>query len=107
MPAARFVGVDGTEVLLDVPAGQTLRQAALDNLVPGIIGECGGFATCGTCHVVVDERFRPLLPAPSEDEEIVLEGLLTPVTATSRLACQIAMTDELDGITVHVPESQG
>jgi 2Fe-2S ferredoxin len=107
MPEARFVGADGAESVLDVAVGETLRQAAVDNLVPGIIGDCGGFATCGTCHVFVDERFLPLLPAPSEDEEIMLEGLLAAMTETSRLTCQIAMTDELDGITVHVPESQG
>lgn len=107
MAEARFVGADGAQAVLDVPVGQTLMQVAVDNLVPGVIGDCGGFAACGTCHVLVDERFLALLPAPSEDEEIMLAGLLNPVTATSRLACQIAMTGQLDGITVHVPESQG
>jgi ferredoxin, 2Fe-2S len=107
VPEARFVGAGSAETVLDVPNGQTLKQAAVDNLVPGIIGDCGGYATCGTCHVVVDEPFRARLPTPSEDEEIMLEGLLTPVTAGSRLACQITMADDLDGITVHVPESQG
>lgn len=107
MPKARYVGVDGTETVLDVPVGENLKQAAVDNLVPGILGECGGFATCGTCHVFVDQPYRSRLPDPSEDEEVVLEGLLGPVTEASRLTCQIALTDELDGITVRVPESQG
>lgn len=107
MPKARFVGADGTETVLDVPAGETLKQAAVDNLVPGIIGVCGGFAACGTCHVFVGDGFRGALAAPSEDEEIMLEGLLNPVTDASRLSCQITMTDELDGITVHIPEEQG
>ena len=107
MPEARYLGTDGAETVLDVPVGETLMQAAVDNLVPGIIGDCGGFATCGTCHVYVAERFVALLPDPSEDEETMLEGLLTPVTANSRLACQVTMTDDLDGITVQVPESQG
>jgi 2Fe-2S ferredoxin len=107
VPEARFRGADGAETVLDVPVGETLEQAAVDNLVPGIIGDCGGFATCGTCHVSVDERYLSRLAAPSADEEIMLEGLLTPVTASSRLACQITMADDLDGITVHVPESQG
>jgi 2Fe-2S ferredoxin len=107
LPEARFVCADGREAVLAVPVGETLRKVAIDHDVEGIIGECGGFAACGTCHVFVDERFLPLLAAPSEDEEIMLAGLLNPVTATSRLACQIAMTDALDGITLRVPGAQG
>lgn len=104
---ARFVGTDGAEHVIDVEAGETLKDAALDNGVPGIIGECGGFALCGTCHVSVGPPYAPLLTSPSEDEEIMLEGLLNPVTDASRLSCQIAMTEELDGIIVHIPEEQG
>lgn len=107
MPKARFVGADGAESILEVPVGENLMQAAVDNLVPGVIGDCGGFAECGTCHVFVDQRFSGLLAARSEDEEIMLEGLLNPVTEASRLSCQIVMTGELDGITVHIPEEQG
>lgn len=107
MPDARYVQADGSETLLDVPLGQTLKQAALDAMVPGIIGDCGGFATCGTCHAYVGDDYLDRLPTPSEDEEIMLEGLLGPVTAASRLTCQIAMTPALDGITVTLPATQG
>lgn len=107
MPEVRYVQADGTDTVLDVPVGQNLKQAALDALVPGIIGDCGGFATCGTCHAYVTDDYLGRLPAPSEDEEIMLEGLLGPVTATSRLTCQIPMADALDGITLTLPETQG
>lgn len=107
MPEVRYVQADGTDTVLDVPVGENLKQAALDALVPGIIGDCGGFATCGTCHAYVRGDHLERLPAPSEDEEIMLEGLLGPVTAASRLTCQIPMTEALDGITLDLPETQG
>ncbi|AKS33772.1 2Fe-2S iron-sulfur cluster-binding protein [Mycolicibacterium goodii] len=107
MPTARYVEPNGVKHTVEVPVGENLRQAALDNLVPGIIGECGGYATCGTCHGYVDDSFLPKLAPPSEDEEFMLEGLLAPVTANSRLTCQLIMSPSLEGITIRLPEEQG
>jgi 2Fe-2S ferredoxin len=106
MPVVRFVESDGTAHIVDAAVGQTLKQAAIDNLVPGIIGECGGCATCGTCHGYVDARFLPLLAAPDDNEQMVLEGVPAPLAANSRLTCQILMTEELAGIEIHLPVTQ-
>jgi ferredoxin, 2Fe-2S len=106
VPIARFVEFDGTEHMVEVAVGEDLKQAALDNLVPGIIGDCGGFAECGTCHGYVEEPFLQRLSAPDEAETMMLEGLLAPVTANSRLTCQIPMSADLDGITVRLPQVQ-
>ncbi|GAB3246654.1 2Fe-2S iron-sulfur cluster-binding protein [Nocardioides dilutus] len=106
MSTAHFVEADGTDHTVEVPDGENLKQAAMDNLVPGIIGDCGGFAECGTCHGYVDEAYLDRLPAATEDEEMMLEGILAPVERNSRLTCQIPMTSELDGIVVRLPEVQ-
>ena len=106
MPKAHFVEADGTDHTVDVSEGETLKQAAVDNLVPGIIGDCGGYAECGTCHGYVDEAFLERLPEPSEDEQLMLEGILAPVHHNSRLTCQLTMTPELDDIVVRLPEVQ-
>ncbi|MGV9796781.1 2Fe-2S iron-sulfur cluster-binding protein [Mycobacterium sp. NPDC003449] len=107
MPTARYIESNGVEHAIDVPVGDNLKQAALDNLVPGIIGDCGGYATCGTCHGYIEDSFLSRLAPPTEDEEVMLEGMLAPVTSNSRLTCQLTMTAALDGITVHFPEEQG
>jgi len=107
VPVVRFVQPDGREDAVDVPVGVDLKQAALDALVPGIIGDCGGFATCGTCHGYLDADHADLVPPPSEDEEIMLEGVLGDVVATSRLTCQVVMTEDLAGAVVTLPEVQG
>ena len=82
MPAVRFVQADGSEQVVDVPVGRDLKQAALDDLVPGITGDCGGFASCGTCHAYVSPEFAGRIPPPSVDEADMLDGMLGPVTAT-------------------------
>lgn len=106
MPDVHFIQSDGTDQLVEVPLGENLKQAAIDNLVPGIIGDCGGFASCGTCHAYIDESFQAALDAPSEDEEMVLEGILAPVTENSRLTCQVRMVPALDGVVVRIPDEQ-
>ena len=106
MPVVRFIQFDGTQLSVEVPDGENLKQAALDNMVPGIIGDCGGYAECGTCHGYVEGTSTAELEPPTEDEEMMLEGLLAPVRENSRLTCQIKMRPELDGITVRLPEVQ-
>lgn len=106
MSTAHFVEADGTDHTVEVPDGENLKQAAIDNLVPGIIGDCGGFAECGTCHGYVDEAYLDRLPAQTADEEMMLEGILAPVEHNSRLTCQIPMTPQLAGIVVRLPEVQ-
>jgi 2Fe-2S ferredoxin len=86
--------------------GQSLMQAAVAANVDGIEADCGGLMTCATCHVYVREPHASQLPAPSEDELGMLEFTAAPRKSNSRLSCQIALTEELDGLTVDLPASQ-
>ena len=88
-----------------VENGKSVMEGATDNLLDGIIGECGGCCSCATCHVIVDEAWYARLNSPDETEIEMLEAV-PELTATSRLSCQIAVTDELDGLVVRMPEEQ-
>jgi ferredoxin, 2Fe-2S len=86
--------------------GQNLMQAAVAANVKGIEGECGGMMTCGTCHVYVQEPYASRLPPRSADEDAMLGFTASPRRANSRLSCQIALTEALDGLTADLPASQ-
>jgi 2Fe-2S ferredoxin len=82
-------------------------RGALYNGVDGIVGECGGALSCATCHCYVDEAWTEKVGGPvNETEEELLEQASAEVKPNSRLSCQIDMTDALDGLVVHLPESQ-
>ena len=106
MPKVNYVSADGENREINVPVGTTVMAAALKNGIDGIVAECGGVCMCSTCHVFVDERFFPKLPAASDTEEAVLEISAEERQPTSRLSCQIKMTDELDGLIVRLPAKQ-
>jgi len=100
-----FVEHDGSEHAVDVENGTSLMQAAVNNLVPGIDADCGGECSCATCHVIVTEEWSAKVGGPSAPEASMLE--LTPERSpSSRLACQIEIKDELDGLRVRLPEFQ-
>jgi 2Fe-2S ferredoxin len=80
--------------------------AALKNGIDGIVAECGGVCMCSTCHVFVDENFFNRLPPAQDTEEAVLEIAAEERRPTSRLSCQIMVTDALDGLIVRLPERQ-
>jgi 2Fe-2S ferredoxin len=86
--------------------GASLMEAAVQHEVEGIVGECGGSAVCGTCHVYIDENDCARLPSMNDFEDAMLDGTASERRANSRLACQIPVTPALDGLTVHIPESQ-
>lgn len=105
MTRIRFIEHDGTEHEVQAQNGRSLMLAAVDNLVPGIDADCGGECACATCHVILPEDAYATLGGPGEMEEQMLD--LNPErSATSRLSCQIPVTDALDGLTVHLPEFQ-
>jgi ferredoxin, 2Fe-2S len=83
----------------------TVMEAARKELVPGIEAECGGACSCATCHVYVDEAWREKVGPPSQMEEDMLDFAFD-VRASSRLSCQIKVSDDLDGLVVSVPEKQ-
>lgn len=107
MPKVIYVDHAGQEMQVDVPVGENVMRGALYNGIEGIAGECGGGLSCATCHCYVDEAWIGKVGGPSSDaEEELLESAAAEVKPTSRLSCQIEMTDALDGLVVHMPESQ-
>ena len=102
MPDIIFVKPDGSEHVIAVENGTTVMEAGRDaNL--GIEGTCGGCLSCATCHVIVDPAWFAKIGAPSEDEVDMLD-LAFGLTQTSRLGCQIEMSDDLTGLKVAIPE---
>ncbi len=105
MTRVRFIEHDGTEHEVEADNGRSLMLAAIDNLVPGIDADCGGECACATCHVMLTDEAYAALGPPGETEEQMLD--LNPERSpTSRLSCQIPVTDELDGLKVQLPEFQ-
>jgi 2Fe-2S ferredoxin len=102
-----YVNANGEERVVDAEVGDSVMSAARRNGVPGIIGECGGNNSCATCHVWVREEFRALVGDPGDLEDDLLDLGVAERRDCSRLGCQIALTEELDGLTVDVPPVQG
>jgi ferredoxin, 2Fe-2S len=102
VPKVTYVGLDGQEQTVEAVDGESVMATAVKNGVPGIIGECGGNASCGTCHVFVREEYMALVGEPNEMEEDLLEMGVDDRRETSRLSCQIKVVPELDGLTVDV-----
>ena len=101
MPNIIFVTPDGAEHQVAVEDGVTVMEAGRDAGL-GIEGTCGGCLSCATCHVIVDKDWHAKLPAPSEDEEDMLD-LAFGLTRTSRLGCQMTIAEGLDGLRVSLP----
>lgn len=105
MPRVIYIDAQGGEFEADVAVGQNLMEGAVDHMIDGILGECGGVMSCATCHCYVDPAWVSKIPAASEMEEDMLDMVIDPQD-NSRLSCQIDMTDDLDGIVVRLPKSQ-
>ena len=95
---------DGSKITADVSNGTNLMEAATDNDVPNILGECGGSLSCATCHVYVDEAWVDKCGIAESFESDMLEATEAERKTSSRLSCQIEVNDELDGVILHVPE---
>ncbi len=105
MSLVHFISFDGVRRSIETAVGENLMRAATDNGVPGIDGDCGGQCACATCHVFVSAPWAERLPVMQTKEHEILD-FTNERRETSRLACQIIMTPELDGIEVHMPEGQ-
>ena len=106
MTKITIVAHDGTRFDIEAENGSTVMENAIKNAVPGIEAECGGACACATCHVYVDEQWTDTVGQPEPMEEDMLD-FAYDVRPTSRLSCQIRVSDALDGLTVTVPERQG
>jgi len=106
MPKITFIEHDGTVHEIEAEIGSTVMESAIKGGVTSIVAECGGSCTCSTCHVYVDEAWRDKLPAASPEEEDQLDFAFD-LQPSSRLSCQIKVTEALDGLVVRTPSYQG
>jgi 2Fe-2S ferredoxin len=93
----------GGAITAAVPTGGNLMQAAVDNDVAGILGDCGGCLSCATCHVYVAPNWAAAFAAPDDMEQAMLDAVEAPRTEASRLSCQLTVTDAVDGLVLTVP----
>ncbi|MDE2516917.1 MAG: ferredoxin family 2Fe-2S iron-sulfur cluster binding protein [Rhodospirillales bacterium] len=101
MPQMTFIERDGTARVVEAPLGLSVLEIAHKHGVD-IEGACEGSLACSTCHVIVDAQWFTKLANPTEDEEDMLD-LAFGLERTSRLGCQIVMTEALDGLVVRLP----
>ncbi|CAO3446677.1 MULTISPECIES: ferredoxin family 2Fe-2S iron-sulfur cluster binding protein [unclassified Azospirillum] len=101
MPKMTFIEPDGSRREVDAPLGLSVLEIAHKNSLD-LEGACEGSLACSTCHVVIEPEWFDVLPDAQEDEEDMLD-LAFGLTKTSRLGCQIIMTEELDGLVVRLP----
>ena len=100
-----FEEPDGKEHTVDIANGQSIMEGAVKDAVAGIDTDCGGACSCATCMVYVAEEWRDRLPAKDSTEQAMLE-FCPHVEESSRLSCQIQVTDALDGLRLKAPPSQ-
>ncbi|WP_257295097.1 (2Fe-2S)-binding protein [Endozoicomonas sp. YOMI1] len=105
MPLIQFVTHDGNQYEAEIDSGSTLMQGAVDNMIDGILAECSGACSCGTCHCYIDENWAEIV-GPAEGMEQEMLDVVREPRETSRLSCQIVVTDDMEGLVVHLPESQ-
>ena len=105
MPKITFVDHAGTARTIDGEVGSTVMETAMRNNVPGIDAECGGACACATCHVYIADDWQALVGAAQGNEKEMLD-FANEVGPGSRLACQITVCAEMDGLTVRLPQSQ-
>ena len=105
MAKITFIDHTGAARTVDADVGSTVMETAIKNGVPGIEAECGGACACSTCHVYIDDAWREKVGEPAPMEEDMLD-FAYEVQPSSRLSCQIKVSEDLDGLTVRTPERQ-
>lgn len=101
MPELNVITRDGAQQTIAASANASVMEAIRDSGLDELLALCGGCCSCATCHVYVDPSFAATLPPVSEDESDLLDG--SPHrNDSSRLSCQLMMTDALSGLTVTI-----
>jgi 2Fe-2S ferredoxin len=106
MPTVIFISPDGTRHEVDAIDQGSAMAAAVDNLIPGIVGECGGELACASCHVYVESPWEDALPSLSPEEDDLLDGTACERSTNSRLACQLPCIAKTDGMVLLLPTQQ-
>ncbi len=97
-----FIERNGTTHVVNASTDDTIMQAAKAANIPGILADCGGACACATCHVIVEPEWFGRLPAAADVERQMIE-FAVGAEPTSRLTCQIQVTDTLDGLILRLP----
>ncbi len=105
MPLIFYVNHSGDMFEADVPIGNSVMNGAVENMIDGIVGECGGVMSCATCHCYVEETWLDKV-GKAEDTELEMIQACSAPKPNSRLSCQITVSEDLDGLTVYMPETQ-
>ena len=105
MPKITYIDVSGEERTVEVKNGLTVMEGAVQNNIPGIDADCGGGMACATCHVYVKQEWFNKLKKTEDAEQDMIDMAFEP-KKNSRLSCQISVTDDLDGLTLEMPEKQ-
>ncbi|MCH7833991.1 MAG: 2Fe-2S iron-sulfur cluster binding domain-containing protein [Proteobacteria bacterium] len=104
MPKISYITPDGTQHDVDVETGYSVMEGAINNDIQGIVAECGGACACATCHSYIDEAWLDKLPKMDDMEDSMLDAAFER-KSNSRLTCQLEVTDEFDGLVVHVADN--
>ena len=105
MPKITYIEHTGKSHSVEVPKELSVMEGAIQNNIPGIVADCGGSCACATCHVYVEEKWFDKLPMKEDAEQDMLDMAFEP-QKFSRLACQITITDDLEGMVVKMPSKQ-
>ena len=105
MAKITYVESNGVEHIVEVKVGQSVMEGAAKNNIPGIDADCGGACACATCHVYIADEWLEIVGAAPPVERSMLD-FANDVRLSSRLSCQIVVTDQLNSLKVHIPESQ-
>ena len=105
MTKITYITHDSKTHEIDVQNGLTVMEGAVQNNIPGIDADCGGGMACATCHVYVKEDWFDIVNKKNEGEDDMLDQAFEP-KKNSRLSCQITVSDEIDGLIVHLPTKQ-
>ena len=105
MPKIIYITTDGNRHEIDVENGYSVMEGAINNDIDGIVAECGGACACATCHSYIDDACLGKLPPMDDMEDSMLDAAYER-KHNSRLTCQIEVTDELDGLVVHVADNE-
>ena len=105
MPKVKFIDAEENVTEIDIEPGENVMSLALDNMVDGVLGECGGAMACATCHCYIDKEQQEHFEPASMMEEAMLE-MVPDRRENSRLSCQLELTEETPDIEIHLPSSQ-
>jgi 2Fe-2S ferredoxin len=104
MPKITYIAPNGERHEVEVETGYSVMEGAINNNIEGIVAECGGACACATCHSYIDEAWLDKLPPMDDMEDSMLDAAFER-KPNSRLTCQIEVSDELDGLVVHVAQN--